>query len=638
MTRVGVFICWCGRNISGRVDIKRLKEYLRNSSGAFAINDYKYLCSEPGQDLISKIIKEEHINAIVVAACSPNIHEKTFRNTAARSGLNQYQCEIANIREQCSWVHNDIEKATVKALEIINATVKKVTRDEPLTPIFAPLKKRVCVIGGGIAGIQTSLDIAQNGFDVVLIEKGPVLGGKMAQLSHLFVEFESASALLTGKIAELKSRDNIQIFTSTEVKEVEGYVGNFKVRLYHHPEFIDKHLCDGCAKCLEVCPANKIAPAIYLPKINTFPIAPVIDKRRCQYSINGCQLCQRICQRGAINLEAQSRESEEEFGALVLTTGYELSSIERIKEYGYGLYADVIDSLRFEALLKHAIMEKKPVVRPSDSKPIRSVVFIQCVGLRNPKSLIPYCSKICCLYTAKQAFLLKEIMPDVEAYVFYLDLRAGGKKCEEFVNMVRSEKGINYLRGRVFQIYSEDNGLVVRGEDTLINQELEIATDMVVLAPPMRGGDDAHNLAMITKANCDEYGFFSEAHPKLRPLESLTSGVFLAGCAQGPKDISETIIQADGVASKISILFASDEIAHEPIVAEVDETICSGCGLCVNVCPYNARRIQPFNRVAEVQSVLCQGCGACATVCPNGATRLKNFYKEQVMDMIEVMV
>jgi Heterodisulfide reductase, subunit A and related polyferredoxins len=490
------------------------------------------------------------------------MHERTFRQAVAAAGLNPYRCEIANIREQCSWVHQrEPEEATAKALEIVRAMVEKVKRDEELVPLRLPLVRRALVIGGGIAGMEAALDIASGGYPVVLVEREDRLGGKMARLSGTYLNFEAAPGLLKEKIRQVLAHPNIEVVLNARVTRLEGYVGNFTVEV-----------------------------------------------------------------------ETPTGVRTEEVGAIVVATGWDPYPLERLPEYGGGQIPDVVDGLTFEEMLRTGLR------RPSDGRVPREVVFVQCAGSRDPEHGVSYCSKVCCMYVARQAMMFRERVPDGQAYVFYIDIRSGGKGYDEFVQRAMEEYDVLYLRGKVSKIFRRGDKVVVWGSDTLVGRPVEVEADLVVLATAMLPSREALSLAQTLHIQADRYGFYSEAHPKLRPVESLTAGVFLAGAGQGPKDIPETVAQAAAAAAKVLQLFAQDAMVQEPTVAYVIEELCSACGACVAVCPYGAREVHPVRQVATVNPALCQTCGACVVACPNKASRIHNWEPIQVLAMADVVV
>jgi heterodisulfide reductase subunit A len=579
MSRIGVFVCHCGHNIAGTVDVKAVVEQLqRNGDVVFAI-DYKYMCSDPGQQLIRESIEKYQLDGVVVAACSPAMHETTFRRTVSAAGLNGYRCESANIREQVSWVHQqNKEAATQKAIEIAESIVEKVKRNEALEPLILPLTHRTLVIGGGIAGMQAALDIAEAGYAVILVERQDHLGGRMAELSGSFLNFQAAPDLLDRKIQQVLSHPNIQTLLNADVDSLSGYVGNFHVRVRQKPAEAEA------------------------------PFVPLDDLQPLTYTFD--------------------------VGAIVVASGWQPYDRARLPEYGGGEIPDVVDGLTFEAMLRSGDV----IRRPSDGKIARQVVFVQCAGSRDPEHGVSYCSKVCCMYVAKQAMLYKERVPQGQAYVFYIDIRSAGKNYDEYVQRAMTDYGVLYLRGKVSRVFREGDQTLVWGSDTLTGRAVEIAADLVVLATPMLPSYGSVELGQLLHISTDGYGFFNEAHPKLRPVETLTAGIYLAGVAQGPKDIPETVSQASGAAAKVLQLFSKNEMTSSPLVASVIEELCAACGACVKVCPYGAREIHPIWNYATVNAALCQGCGACVVACPNKASQVRNWRVEQVMEMVDALV
>ncbi|MBO8152230.1 MAG: CoB--CoM heterodisulfide reductase iron-sulfur subunit A family protein [Candidatus Marinimicrobia bacterium] len=648
MKRIGVFVCHCGINIAGTVDIKRVVGAVKNFPGVVYVEDYKYMCSDPGQNLIREKIKSEKLDGVVIAACSPTLHEKTFRNTVSQAGINPYNCEIANIREQCSWVHTNMEEATEKAIRIVKSIVAKTLLDESLVPIKSPVVKRALVVGGGIAGIQAALNIANSGYEVVLVEKEPSIGGRMAQFSETFPTLDCAQCILTPKMVDVASNENIKLLTYSEVVDVSGSVGNFKVKIKKKAKSVDYEKCTGCGICVEKCPVKvpnefdrgmSERKAIYTQFPQAVPNKPVIDRENCTYFQKGkCRLCERVCPFGAIDFEQEDEVIEEEVGAIVLATGYELYDVSNMGEYGGGELEDVIDGLTFERLLSSSGPTSGEVRRPSDGKVPKTVVFVKCVGSRDPEHHFPYCSKVCCMYTTKHAMLYKHRVPDGKAYIFYMDVRTAGKGYEEFYQRAQEEDGVIYLRGKVSKIYKSNGKLIVDGFDTLTGRKVQVEADMVVLAMAIRPSSGAEKLFNLLKVSTDANGFLTEAHPKLRPVESLTAGIFLVGCTQGPKDIPDSVSQANAAASMISVMFSQDYLIHEPIITGVNEDLCSGCGICVAVCPYDARKINREKGTVEVNEILCEACGACAAACPSGAAQQKNLTDRQIISMIKAIL
>ena len=656
MSRIGVFICHCGENIGATVDCIKVAELAANMEGVAYAVDYKYMCSDPGQTLIKNAIKEYDLDGVVVGACSPRMHEPTFRRACAEAGLNPYLCEIANIREHCSWVHDKGEATTRKAVDIVRSLVEKVKRNRPLNPIQVPITKKALVIGGGIAGIQASLDIANCGYQVILIEKDPSIGGHMSQLSETFPTLDCSQCILTPRMVEVAQHPNITLYTYAELESLEGFIGNFKASIRLKAKSIDEKLCTGCGLCTTKCPTKKIPSefnaglgmrtAIYVPFPQAVPNKPVIDRVHCTHFRTGrCGVCEKVCPTGAIRFDQEDRIISENVGAIVVTTGFNVLNTDFFPEYGYGKYKDIITGIQFERLASASGPTLGEIRRPSDGKIPQKIVFVACAGSRDPAKGIPYCSKICCMYTAKHAMLYQHKVHNGESYVFYMDIRAGGKNYEEFVRRAIEEDGVNYIRGRVARIYEKNGKLIVKGVDTLLGASpVEIEADMVVLATAGVANKGAEDLAQKMHISYDPYQFFAEAHPKLKPVETNTAGIFLAGACQAPKDIPETVGMASGAAVKVASLFSQANLVREPMIAVVNRTApplfstCVGCFMCQTACPYQAiereeikdRTGKVLKTVAKVNPGLCQGCGTCVAFCRSKSIDIQGYSNEQV--------
>jgi len=648
--RIGVVVCHCGINIAGVVKIPEVLEAIKTLPGVAAVRDHMYCCSDPGQNLIKEVTKKEKLDAVVVACCSPTLHEPTFRKAVKSVGLNPYVCEIANVREQCSWVTPDRDEATRKAIRIIKTQIARARWDQPLEPIDVPVTRRAMVVGGGVAGIQAALDVANAGYEVVLVEKDPSIGGHMAQLSETFPTLDCSQCILTPKMVEAYQHPKIKLLTYSEVVDVSGYVGNFKVKVRRKPAYIDWDVCNGCGQCLVKCPGRRESEfdrgmtkrkAVYRPFPQAVPNQPVIDASICVHFKTGrCSICAEVCPLKAIRYDQKESFVEESVGAIVVATGFELLDLKDYSSFGVGTTPDVIDGLQFERILSASGPTSGEVKRPSDGKVPKRVVFVQCAGSRDAENGKPYCSKICCMYTAKHAMLYMHRVHDGDAIVFYIDVRTGGKGFEEFYKRATDE-GVLYVRGKVSKIYRQGDKVIVWGADTLTGQKVQVEADLVVLANAMVPSPESAELAGVLKAQRDEHGFFNEAHPKLRPVETLTAGYFLAGAGQGPKDIPEAVAQASGAACKVIGLFSNQTLSHEPPIAGVNEDICSGCGVCVDVCPYGARELVEKDvkgakkKVVKVNEVLCEACGACSSACPVGACPQRNLGDEQIQEMVK---
>ena len=663
MSRIGVFICHCGTNIGGVVNVPEVVEAAKRMPLVTYADENKYTCSEVGQASIRDAISEHKLDRVVIASCSPRMHENTFRKTVATAGLNPYLLEMANLREHCSWVHSDSRDATAKAIDLVRMAVAKVARHESLFPKQVGLTKRALVIGGGITGIQAALDIASAGHEVVLVEKEPSIGGRMAQLDKTFPTLDCSACILTPKMVDVSQHPNITLLTYSEVKEVRGFVGNFEVDILKKAKLVDYVKCTGCGTCWQVCPERIPSefdlglgsrPAIYIPFAQAVPNKPVIDIANCRYekyrrwkeTEEGpeppqCRICEGVCPTEAIDRSQRDEIVTEKFGAIVVATGFKTFDHSIYGEYGGGRYPDVISSLELERLMSAAGPTEGEVLRPSDGAHPKSVVFIQCVGSRDDKVGRPYCSKVCCMYTAKHAIMLKEHDPDVQCYVFYIDVRAGGKDFEEFARRAQDETGAVYLRGRVSQIYPEGKKLKVLGEDSLMGRLVEIDADLVVLATGMEPSDNADVIAQTLNISYNTYNFLIEAHPKLRPVETQTDGIFVAGTCVGPRDIPECVAHGGAAAAKAVVLLSQDSLTTDPLTALVDPMKCVGCFACKEVCPFNAIEEQitrDGRTISSVNESLCKGCGLCVVACRPGAINLRGFTNQQLLSEVLTLV
>ena len=660
MQRIGVFVCWCGSNIAATVDVKAVAEALRSEPGVVFSTDYQYMCSEAGQNIVKDAVKEHKLTGVVICSCSPRMHEATFRKAVASVGLNPYMLEVANIREQCSWIHKDKMTGTEKAIILARAAVAKVCLNAPLTAGESPVKKRALGIGGGIAGIQTALDIADAGFEVDIVEKNATIGGKMAQIDKTFPTLDCAACILTPKMVDVAQHDKINIFAYSEIDSVKGFVGNFNVTIRKKARYVKEDVCTGCGLCTEKCPQKKVPNefnlgmdnrrAIYIPFAQAVPKVATIDANYCTMLKTGkCGVCSKVCTAGAIDYKQKDELVEREYGAIVVATGFNPIKLDNFDEYAYSQSPDVITSLEFERLTNAAGPTAGTLLRPSDGKHPHTIVFVQCVGSRDTSGCgKPYCSKICCMYTAKHAMLTREKYPDTEVYVFYIDVRTPGKNFDEFYRRAVEEYGVHYIKGMVGKVAPEGDKLMVQASDLIANEQLHIAADLVVLAAAIEPDKSARSLATMLTASMDTNDFFTEAHPKLRPVESPTAGVFLSGTCQGPKDIPETVSQAGAAAAKVIGLLAKDKLTCNPCVAHSDEMMCNGCSSCEKVCPYGAityvdkefrmpDRTVAIRRVASVNEAVCQGCGACTVACPSGAMDLKGFSNSQIMAEVDAI-
>ena len=660
MQRIGVFVCHSGTNIAATVDVKKVVEKAAKEPGVVHAEDYQYMCSEAGQAKIINAIHEKNLTGIVVCSCSPRMHEATFRKAAQKAGLNPYMVEIANIREHCSWIHKDMEEATLKAVILARAAIAKVNLDAPLQPGESLVTKRALVIRGGIAGIQSALDIAEAGYEVDIVEKLPSIGGRMSQLDKTFPTLDCSACILTPKMVEAAAHEKINIYTYSEVEKVSGFVGDFTVDIRKKARSVDMSKCTGCGVCSEKCPSKKNPnefnrglnnrSAIYIPFAQAIPNVPVIAREHCtKFKTGKCGVCSKVCAAGAIDYEQKDEIVTQKYGAIVVATGFDVIPLDKYDEYAYSQSKDVITSLELERIMNAAGPTKGHLERLSDGKAPKNIVFVQCVGSRcSDERGKSYCSKICCMYTAKHAMLIRDKYPDTNVTVFYIDVRTPGKNFDEFYRRAVEDYGVNYVKGQVGKVIPQPDGtLMVQASDLLENKQILMEADMVVLAAAIEPNKDVRKIATMLTASIDTNNFLTEAHAKLRPVESPTAGIFLSGVCQGPKDIPETVAQAGAAAVKAIGLLAKDKLTTNPCTAHSDELLCNGCSQCANVCPYGAisyeekqvndHGIRETRRIAVVNNALCQGCGACTVTCPSGAMDLQGFSNRQILAEVDAI-
>ena len=648
--RVGVYICHCGSNIAGFLDVAKLTEYTQNLPLVVVARHYTFMCSDPGQDLIKEDIKELGINRVLVCSCSPNLHLRTFREVCQDAGLNPHLCEMAAIREHCSWVHShDPQRATEKAMALVAAGVRRVSYRNPLEELFASVNPDTLVVGAGIAGIETALEIANSEHKVYLVEREPSIGGRMAQLSKTFPNLDSAVDLLIPRMEMVESNEFIELLTYSEVTEVSGYIGNFNAKIKKKARYVDEAKCDGCGDCWEKCPVevdnefnrglNK-RKAIYTPFPQAVPNVPVIDHEHCTHFIDGsCRACEEACPLKAINFECEDEIIEVEPAAVILSTGYDTFDPTPISQYGYRHFDNVVTSPEFERMISPTGPTEGNLVLKDGSTP-KSVAIIHCVGSRD-ENYYQYCSRICCMYSLKYARLLREMLgPDAAVYQMYIDMRCFGKGHEEFYKGA-SDEGIQFIRGKVGQVTDialsdEEKGkLIVVCEDTLLQNIIRVPVDMVILSVAIEPRSDTDEVSRVFLLGRSADGFFLERHPKLDPVGTMLDGVYTVGCCQGPKDIVATVSQATGAAARAMALIIKGKVVMEAATAYVDEEVCSGCGYCEVVCAYSAVEVDPRRKVAVANGAVCKGCGACSVNCPSKAMQLKNFGPKQLMDVID---
>ena len=648
--RVGVYICHCGSNIAGTVDVEEVSRWAGEQNSVAVARDYKFMCSSLGQDLIEDDIKEHGLTRIVVAACSPHMHEKTFRNATERGGLNSFLFEMANIREHNSWATKNKEMATQKAKALVKGAVERVVHHAPLELLPVDINPNTLVVGGGIAGISAALELANAGYHVYMVEREPSIGGHMAQLDKTFPTLDCSACILTPKMVEADQHPNITLWSYSEVESVSGFIGNFTISVRKKARYVIEDLCTGCGICEEKCPRKVVdevfeaglgyRKAIYRPFPQAVPKYPVLDVSNCTYFERGkCKACQLLCPTGAIDFEQEDELIEIEVGNIILATGYQPFDARKIPQYGYGRLANVFTALEFERMVNSAgPTDGKLVLRDGVTQP-QSVAIVHCVGSRD-QNYHEYCSKVCCMYSLKFAHLVHERLPGTEVYNFYIDMRTPGKGYEEFYHRLLHE-GTHFIRGRVAEVTDaarlpgEDGKLIVQAEDTLIGAQRRIPVDMVILSTGMESHHDAKEKSLLFGMGCDFDGFFVERHPKLDPVATMTDGVMIAGACQGPKDIPDSVAQGAAAAARVASLISRGTMMLEPVRASITEELCSGCRICNELCPYNAIIFDAEKEVSEVITALCQGCGTCVSACPSAAISGAHFTNSQVMSEIE---
>ena len=653
--KIGVFVCHCGSNIEATVDTAAVAKIAQGYPDVVFAEDSMYTCSEPGQENIVQAIKKHGLDGVVVASCSPRMHEPTFRRTVERAGLNRYMFEMANIREHVSWIGRDREANTNKAAELVRLAVEKLRRNAPLYAKQFDITKRVLVIGGGVAGIQAALDAADSGIGVVMVERESTIGGKMAKLDKTVPTVDCSSCVLAPKMVDVAQNPNIVLYAHSEVESISGFVGNFTVKIRKRATYVDWTKCTGCGVCTEKCPEKNVPDtfnegisncrAINIPFPQAIPKKATINPDYCRKLKDGkCGVCSKVCSVGAIKYDMVDEIVEEKVGAIIAATGFDLVDWKSITEYGGGTYPDVITSLQYERMMSASGPTAGHIHRPSDHKEPKNIVFIQCVGSRDCAMGRPYCSGFCCMYTAKQAIMTKDHLPDTDAYVFYMDVRAPGKMYDEFTRRAQEEYGVQYIRGRVSAIQPTVRpdgsvGYIVRGADTLLGEQVEIDADMVVLAVGVEGSKGAGSLAEKLRISYDHFGFYMESHVKLRPVETNTAGVYLAGVCQGPKDIPASVAQGSAAAAKVMALFSKPKLENDPQVSMVDIKRCVACGKCIQVCPYQAIEEVEVRgqKKAHVIETVCQGCGVCTATCPQGAIQVAHFTDNQLLAEVNAL-
>ncbi len=644
--KVGVYVCHCGSNIAGTVDCEEVARWAGASLDDVVVaKDYKFMCSSLGQAMIEEDIKKDGLTRVVVAACSPHLHEKTFRRACSNAGMNPYLCQMTNIREHCSWVSSDRLQATAKSKALVSAAVERVKQQEPLEPMYVKVNPATLVVGGGIAGLQATLELADAGYHVYLVERRPSIGGHMAQFDKTFPTLDCSACILTPKMSEVGQHENVTMLTYSELEEVSGSVGNFKVKIRQKARYVDYDKCTGCGVCVEKCPRKVIdddfesglgyRKAIYTPFPQAVPRIPVIDRDSCIYFDRGkCKACEKLCPTEAIAFEQEDEIVEVEVGNIIIATGWELFDARKLPQYGYGRLANVFTNMEFERLCNAAgPTGGKIVLRDGKTEP-ESVAIVHCVGSRDVNTN-EHCSAVCCMAALKFGHLVLE-KTGAEVYSFYIDMRTNQKGYEEFYQRLL-EEGMHFVRGKVAEVTdaarqpSEEGKLIVQVEDTLVGKQRRIPVDMVVLMGALEPQTDAKEVGLKCGISCSMAGWYTERHPKLDPVATMTDGVFVAGTCQGPKDIPASVAQGAAAAARVQAMITKGTVMIEPVVATIDEEACSGCRICNNLCPFNAIEYDAERGVSHVVTAMCKGCGTCVAACPGGFITGAHFNNDQVM-------
>ncbi|MHC4428227.1 MAG: 4Fe-4S binding protein [Planctomycetota bacterium] len=648
--RIGVYVCHCGSNIAGRVDVEAVARWAgEHLDGVVVSRDYKFMCSSLGQGLIEEDIENEKLTRVVVAACSPHLHEPTFRRACANAGMNPYLLQMTSIREQVSWVVQDGQQATDKAKAMVAAAVRRVEHHEPLQPQEVVVNRATLVVGGGIAGLQAALELADAGFPVYVVEREPSIGGHMAQFDKTFPTLDCAACILTPKMSEVGQHEMITMLAYSELEQLEGSVGNFTARVRRKARYVNEADCTGCGLCAQKCPRKVLDEtfevgmghrrSIYMPFPQAVPRIPVIERETCIWFERGkCGACKKLCPTGAIDFDQEDEVIDLKVGNVILATGYDLFDPRRMPQYGYGRLANVFTSLEFERMCNASGPTGGRILLRDGTTEPRSIAIIHCVGSRD-KNHNPYCSNICCMSALKFGHLAME-KTGARVHSFYIDMRPNFKDYEEFYRRLL-EEGMNFVRGKVAEVTDadrlpgEEGKLIVQAEDTLLGMQRRVPVDMVVLMSALEPRRDAREVALRCGISCSMAGWFTERHPKLDPVATMTDGVFIAGACQGPKDIPASVAQGAAAAARVSGMISRGKVLIEPVVATIHAENCSGCRICNSLCPFNAIEFLEEEEVSHIEPALCKGCGTCVAACPAQAITGAHFDNRQIEAELE---
>jgi heterodisulfide reductase subunit A len=636
--KIGVFLCCCGGNISDTVDIKLMEDKLIENEDVQVVKHYQNLCSMEGGKIIKEQIIREDLDRIVIAACSKVTHGETFQKYI--EPLNPYLFEMPNIREQCSWVTDDDYQSTRKALSLVNSGIESVKYSEPLDLILGKVRRSVLVVGAGISGITVALSLAKQGIKTTLVEEKPTVGGAMVQVGKVFspakLTEDCAMCLLNPLVNEAVQNKNIDILVNTTVERSEKRSGNFNVMLKKKPVYVDVNKCTACGNCADVCPVDApdiwnegliMRKAIYKPFPQAVPNKYSLDEEYCIK----CGKCETVCNTDAINLNAIDDRISLNVGAIVIATGHKRFDLSKRPEYGHHRYPDVLSQMQLARIMGVNGPTNGKLLTPSTGKVPRRVVMIQCVGSRDDKpDGHKYCSKICCMVAIKNANLIKRHYPNIEVIICYTDIRTPGMY--EKYYKYGQQQGIQLIRGRPGEVTKKDGHMVVRIEDTLTSERKEIDTDLVVLAAALEPSSGTKRLAETLNVSLTEDNFVKEKHPKIKPVETDVQGIFVCGTAQGPKDITDSVIQANAAAAKVSELMNSG-IEVEPFIAKADMKKCTLCQDCIKNCIFNAITLE--NHEIYVDPLSCTGCGACLVSCKEEAISIRGQSDQKLEAAIE---
>jgi heterodisulfide reductase subunit A len=632
--KIGVWVCECGGNIGDIVETQRIVDAISDEVSYAQVE--RYLCSKPSVDGIKKAVEDKGLDRVILACCTPKMHRANFLANLEEKGLNPAYLEMVNIREQCSWVHkNDHEGATIQALDLIRGAIARSRESTALESQKMKVTPEVLVIGGGVAGITTSLRLSEYGMKVHLVERRPSIGGHMIQYPKVFPTLDCSQCILTPKMSDVSQSRNIDLITYSEVKEIKGVPGDFTAKIWVKPRGVDPEKCIGCGACNAVCPGKgpdeyneglATRKAIYRPFPQAVPSVYTIDYDSCLK----CHACERACPAQAIDVDDPGKEMELKIGAIVLATGFELYDLSGLPQYGYGLYPNVVTSLEMERILDVNGPTGSQIIVPKTGKEVKTITYVLCAGSRDTEVGRPYCSRVCCLYSLKQAQLLRDRGLDVN--IHYIDIRSPGRRYEEFYRTTQ-EKGAMFIKGKVTEIVPNGDQVLVRSEDMMLNKMIEYNSDLVVLAPPITTTEDTLKLAEELRVPIDEDQFVLERHPKLDPMSTKRDGIYAAGVVIGPKDIQSSTAEAEGAAMKVVNFLRGDRILEPNKAFLADPEACTGCEECVKICP--ERAISMENQKPVINGITCSGCGACIPSCPENALDQHGLTDDQLKSNIK---